>query len=140
MALISCKECGKQISESATQCPYCGAPVVKDVFCSKCGTKVPETVEFCPNCGTPISAPRSLRPGEKDKTVAGLFALLLGGLGIQYFYLGKITAGILSIVLSAFSCGIWTIVTLIQGILMLTMSDAEFEQKYVKTEKTFPLF
>jgi len=27
MALMECKECGKQISEQATSCPHCGAPV-----------------------------------------------------------------------------------------------------------------
>ena len=27
MALIECHECGKQISDSATTCPGCGAPV-----------------------------------------------------------------------------------------------------------------
>ena len=27
MALINCKECGKQISDKAASCPHCGAPV-----------------------------------------------------------------------------------------------------------------
>lgn len=27
MALIECTECGKQISDQATQCPSCGVPV-----------------------------------------------------------------------------------------------------------------
>lgn len=27
MALINCKECGKQISDQASSCPHCGAPV-----------------------------------------------------------------------------------------------------------------
>jgi hypothetical protein len=27
MALTNCKECGKQISDAATACPHCGAPV-----------------------------------------------------------------------------------------------------------------
>ena len=26
MALIKCKECGKEISEDARKCPYCGCP------------------------------------------------------------------------------------------------------------------
>lgn len=28
MALISCSECGKQVSDKASTCPNCGAPVV----------------------------------------------------------------------------------------------------------------
>ena len=27
MALIKCKECGREISSAATSCPHCGAPV-----------------------------------------------------------------------------------------------------------------
>ncbi len=27
MALIQCKECGHEISDAATSCPHCGAPV-----------------------------------------------------------------------------------------------------------------
>lgn len=76
----------------------------------------------------------------KDKTAAGLFAIFLGGLGIQYFYLGKVTGGIITIVLSLITCGVWSIVTLIQGILMLTMTQAEFERKYIYTQSDFPLF
>lgn len=30
MALIKCYECGSQISDRATSCPHCGAPVVDD--------------------------------------------------------------------------------------------------------------
>jgi len=29
MALIKCKECGKEVSNKATKCPNCGAPIVK---------------------------------------------------------------------------------------------------------------
>ena len=76
----------------------------------------------------------------KDKTATGLFAIFLGGFGIQYFYLGKVTGGIITIVLCLITCGVWSIVTLIQGILMLTMTQAEFERKYVYTQSDFPLF
>ncbi|MCX4335218.1 MAG: TM2 domain-containing protein [Bacteroidales bacterium] len=141
MALILCKECGKEISDSAANCPHCGAPVVKDVFCKKCGAKIPENVEFCPNCGDQSkSVAKALIPAKKDRMVAALLALFLGSLGIHYFYLGKSTAGILTIVISFCSCGIWGIVMFVQAILMLMMSDSDFEAKYVNTEKSFPLF
>lgn len=34
MALINCRECGKEISNEATSCPYCGCPVneQKDMY------------------------------------------------------------------------------------------------------------
>ena len=86
------------------------------------------------------TVPCRSRRGGKDKTVAGLLAIFLGGWGIQYFYLGKTTAGILTIVISLCSCYIWGLLMLIQGILMLTMSDEAFNEKYVDNDKTFPLF
>lgn len=79
-------------------------------------------------------------PSGKDKTVAGILAILLGGLGAQYFYLGRIGAGLLSILLSFITCGIWQVLMLVQGILMLTMSPQDFDAKYVYSDTTLPLF
>lgn len=76
----------------------------------------------------------------KSRLVFGLFAILLGWIGLQYFYVGKTTAGIISIVLSLCSCGLWEIVTLIQGILVLVMDQQTFENKYVYSTTTFPVF
>ena len=39
-------------------------------------------------------------PGAEKKVVAGVLAILLGGLGIHKFYLGYTTAGIIMIVVS----------------------------------------
>lgn len=139
MALINCKECGQTISDAAKTCPHCGAPVIKDVYCPKCGKKVPENVKFCPDCGTSIVSPSASGTDSKDKTTAALLAILLGGFGIHYFYLGKNTAGILTIIITFF-CFIWWIVMIIQGILMLTMSEEDFRAKYIDTDKTFPIF
>lgn len=30
MALINCKECGKEVSDKANTCPNCGAPIKED--------------------------------------------------------------------------------------------------------------
>lgn len=138
MALINCKECGQMVSDAAKVCPHCGAPVIRDVFCPKCGTMVPENVRYCPACGNAISPLSTIQ--AKDKTIAGILAICLGGLGIQYFYLGKTTAGILTIVISLFSCYIWSVLMVVQGIMMLTMSEESFREKFVDTDKTFPLF
>jgi len=79
-------------------------------------------------------------PSGKSRGVAGLLAILLGGFGAHYFYLDKVTGGFLCILLSLVTCGIFTIVTLIQGIVMMTMRQADFEQKYVYSQSTLPLF
>ncbi len=107
-------------------------------YCSKCGTRLPDNVKYCPNCGAPVSA--SGVPSGKDKVTAGLLAIFLGYLGIQYFYLGKTSAGLISILLSLCTCGVWSVVTFIQGIVMLTMTDEVFDAKYVSNDVTFPVF
>lgn len=63
----------------------------------------------------------------KNKVVAGLLAILLGGLGIHHFYLGSTMAGVVTIVAC---CGFSGVLGLVEGILLLMMSDAEFDAKY----------
>ena len=96
---------------------------------------MPQNLKYCPQCG-------ASNPGARNRyrLTAGLLAIFLGGLGIHYFYLEKSTAGLLSIFLSLCTCGVWQIVMLIQGIIILTMTDDGFNEKYYNTDKTFPLF
>lgn len=84
--------------------------------------------------------PNFYEPSDKDRIVTALLAIFLGGLGIQYFYLGKVTAGILTIIISFVTCGIWSIVMFVQGIVMLTMTQQQFDEKYVYTDSSMPLF
>lgn len=141
MESVNCSKCGQQIPESAAFCPYCGTTVPKDAYCPECGSKVPAGSRFCPQCGKCLYQEYPLGSFcAKDKTMAGIFAILLGSLGIHYFYLGKITAGILTIILSCCTCGIWSLLMFIQGIMMLVMSETEFREKYVDTDRTLPLF
>lgn len=53
MALINCNECGAQISDKATTCIKCGAPVVKKeiIKCFECGTELEKGAKTCSNCG-----------------------------------------------------------------------------------------
>lgn len=80
--------------------------------------------------------------GQSDskRVLCGIMAIIFGTLGIQYFLCGKTTAGILTILISLVTCGAWGLITFIQGILMLTMSDEQFEQKFVTSTTTFPIF
>lgn len=68
----------------------------------------------------------------KNKTVAGLLALFLGGFGIHKFYLGKLN-GILYLIFC------WTfipsIIALIEAIRYFTMSDKDFNSIYNSNEK-----
>lgn len=76
----------------------------------------------------------------KSNIVAGLLAIFLGYLGVQYFYIGKVGGGLLTILLFLVTCGAWSIVTLIQGIYMLTLNEWQFDQKYVYNTTTMPIF
>ncbi|MCR8634759.1 MULTISPECIES: TM2 domain-containing protein [Paenibacillus] len=64
----------------------------------------------------------------KSKVTAGVLAILVGGLGIHKFYLGKTLLGIVYL-LFCWTC-IPSIIGLIEGILYLTKTDEEFQQKY----------
>lgn len=83
---------------------------------------------------------RNQQDVSNKRILCGIMAIIFGTLGIQYFIVGKVGAGVITILLSLVTCGAWEIVTLIQGILMLTMDDQTFQQKYIDTTKTFPLF
>lgn len=54
MALIKCKECGKEISSSAKTCPHCGIKV-ENLNCPECGKKLKGDETNCPDCGYPIT-------------------------------------------------------------------------------------
>ncbi len=64
----------------------------------------------------------------KSKVAAGVFGILLGSLGVHKFYLGKIGMGILYLVFCW--TGIPGIIGLIEGIIYLTLSDADFAKKH----------
>ena len=53
MALIKCKECGKEISDTAKVCPNCGYKN-DDKFCPECGKRVKSTDKVCSDCGFPL--------------------------------------------------------------------------------------
>lgn len=73
------------------------------------------------NDSTPVST--------KNKTTAGLLAIFLGAFGVHKFYLGKSGMGILYLIFC------WTyipgILGLVEGIIYLTKSDADFHRDHV---------
>jgi TM2 domain-containing membrane protein YozV len=69
------------------------------------------------------------------KLVAGLLGILLGAWGVHKFYLGMTMPGILQIVITFITCGVGSIVGLIEGIIYLTKSDEDFYQTYIVEQK-----
>ncbi len=73
---------------------------------------------------------------NNKKVACGIFALLLGPLGVHKFYLGYTGTGIIWLALSICSCGALTgLFGLIEGIIYLTKSDEEFYQTYQLGQK-----
>jgi len=106
-------------------------PGADEQYCSSCGEIIKKEAEICPECGVrqKPAAGGGTAAGSKDRTTAGILALLLGGIGAHKFYLGDTGLGIL------YLCFFWTfipaLVGFIEGILYLTKTDEEFQQQYV---------
>lgn len=143
-----CSACARLMHAGALFCPDCGAPQgdttalspisadgrleslssgpLTGHFCHGCGKGIHISATSCPHCGA-VNRAAGIK-GSKDKSVAGLFALLLGGIGAHHFYLGNVGLGILYLIFC------WTfipmIIAFIEGIIYLTQSDENFAKKY----------
>lgn len=141
MAIINCEECGKAISDRTTACPYCGAPTgniqqSNTKFCKHCGESIDKECVICPKCGkqveelsnsnknitinnSAVANAVSLNPTPngrmKNKWVALLLCIFLGGIGAHKFYEGKTGMGILYLL----SFGLFGIGWFIDFILIL---------------------
>lgn len=100
-------------------------------YCKDCGQLINVKAEICPKCGVRQMYPPTLgvvAPNGKNKLVAALLALFLGGFGIHKFYLGRIGWGIVYLLFC------WTLIpgliAFIEFILLLLMSDEDFICKY----------
>ena len=74
-------------------------------------------------------------PGAEKKIAAGICGILIGGLGVHRFILGDATGGIIRIVLTFVTCGVGSIIGLIEGIIYLTKSDEDFVNEYIMNKK-----
>ncbi len=66
----------------------------------------------------------------KEKTIAGILGILLGGLGVHHFYLGSTTAGVIELIATICTCGLAGLVGIVEGVLLLVMNDEEFNARY----------
>lgn len=71
----------------------------------------------------------------KNKTTAGILAILLGGLGIHKFYLGNTKGGIIYIILEL-CCLIGSILGVIDGIIYLMDTEEKFQER-IAANKVF---
>ncbi|GGC67975.1 TM2 domain-containing protein [Undibacterium terreum] len=93
------------------------------VFCRGCGKEIHETAINCPQCGAPQQAVSSGPVSEKRILPAAILCFFLGFLGVHRFYVGKIGTGILQL-LTVGGFGIWALVDFIM-IVIGSFSDKE---------------
>jgi len=122
-----CPNCGSQVPDDANNCPNCGASMNSgasnqnyDAGPINDGNQTFGTnqvnYQYQPN---QQSQTNNFGGERKSKLVAGLLGLLLGGLGIHNFYLGRTGRGVIQIIVTLVTCGIGSIWGLIEGIMIL---------------------
>jgi TM2 domain-containing membrane protein YozV len=97
---------------------------------------------------TPYATPAGgyvppFNPHDSKRITAGVLAIVLGSLGIHKFVLGYNTAGIIMLVVTlvvgtitcGFGWGVMGIIGVVEGIIYLTKSDAEFYHTYVAQKR-----
>lgn len=113
-----CPQCGAGIEPNTVNCKYCGEPLSQQQIAQPQAAYNQQQQTGGINPNWPI----------KDKTTAGLLAILLGDFGIHKFYLGKTGLGILYLLLS------WSLIPavigVIEGISYLSSDDYNFQVKH----------
>jgi TM2 domain-containing membrane protein YozV len=119
-------------------------------YCTKCGAQNDEMAQSCASCQAPLPNVGGYQPmqsvnqgsmvdwkamGADKKLAAGICGILLGGFGVHKFILGYTTEGIIQIVITFVTCGMGSIVGLIEGIIYLTKSDEEFVRTYIQNKR-----
>ena len=118
------------------------------MFCPDCGQENADYSAACKNCGRPLQAvapgmihnPGGTYPAETleafagKKIAAGICGILIGAFGIHKFILGQTTPGLIMLLVSVLSCFTLAlpmhIIGLVEGIIYLTKTDADFYQTY----------
>ena len=147
-----CKNCSANIDDNVAYCPYCGVP--NDAQ----GSQQSQNENYNQNeqqsgqyfyngqqnhqyqqQNMNYNPQQMNTEPTKDKLVAGLLAIFLGTLGIHKFYLCYTKSGVIMLLVSLLTFGVgatvMAVIALIEGILYLTKSDAEFYQTYVQNNK-----
>ncbi|MEB3165798.1 MAG: TM2 domain-containing protein [Cyanobacteriota bacterium] len=85
----------------------------------------------------------ALAEASNKKTAAGLLGIFLGSFGLHKFVLGYTTSGVIMLVIGLaggiLTCGIASVVMgvigMIEGIIYLTKTPAEFQAMYIDGRK-----
>ena len=95
-------------------------------YCPACASVIDARAMDCPRCGT--RQPDAVYREPKNRPIAILLALLLGGFGIHRFYVGPVLWGVAYLIF--FWTGIPQFLAWLEAIYWLTRSDVEWAQTY----------
>ncbi len=91
-------------------------------YCYACASAMDSRAVDCPRCG--VRQPDAVGGYGKNRAVAALLAIIVGGLGIHRFYLGDIAWGVVYLLFSW--TGIPSIIAWFEALYFLTRSDAQW--------------
>lgn len=98
MALINCKECGKEISDMAIACVHCGCPVKVEenkIICKECGIEKSDDSSICKNCGCPIDNSKVQMQNIDDIEESEIISILLDKKKLKIFKMIYLILGII---------------------------------------------
>jgi TM2 domain-containing membrane protein YozV len=76
---------------------------------------------------------------SNKKLAAGLTGIFLGAFGVHKFILGYTRPAVIMLVVSLLTCGVgyfvFQVIGIIEGVIYLTKSNAEFETEYLDGQK-----
>lgn len=126
-------------------------------YCTKCGAINDDTAQACTTCQASLSPVGGYQPmqsvnqgmpgamtdwkamGADKKILAGILGIVVGAFGVHKFVLGYTTEGIIMLLITVLTCGIFAIVPsvigIVEGIIYLTKSDEEFVTTYLQNKK-----
>lgn len=124
------------------------------IYCPSCNAPNADMAQVCYACQTPLPSsgggaggyqpvqqaygggpPAQQLPGADKKVIAGILGIVAGGFGVHKFILGYTTEGVIQIALTFLTCGIGSLIGLVEGIIYLTKSDEEFVRTYIQNKK-----
>lgn len=147
-----CPQCGAPIAQGATECKYCGEAIQQQAPRQQAQPQqqyqqqqplyqqpvYQQPMQQQPYQQAPYQQPQmngyapnpygeGINPAwpVKSKIAAGIIAILLGGLGIHKFYMGKVGMGILYLLFCW--TGIPAFIGFIEGIVYLCSNDHNFQ-------------